>query len=76
MPERTDTERLDWLERTEISIIGPSSAVGYPGWIAWDDGPPIGDSRSKRAPTLRQAIDRAMDAEPKPKDPMKLETKA
>lgn len=60
MTERTDTERLDWLAANYFTVDhAPGEPVSLDWWpdvLAW--------SETLDAPTLRAAIDAAMDTEP------------
>jgi len=66
MSERTDTERLDWLEtnRYQVSFhqFGKYGVRRINKWIVWDC---IGAQCRKLATdlTIRKTIDIAMDAE-------------
>lgn len=53
--KRTDKQRLDWLDVDEGCSVSPVTGLGW-GHLPEDGSP-------KTYPTLRQAIDAAMDAE-------------
>ena len=59
MAERTDTERLDWLQ---------NQTTGYGGWVARQSTTGRGfrlheSEHPDNLPTVREAIDLAMDRE-------------
>lgn len=67
MSGRTDTERLEWMNRDffengEVLFTGLYENMGTPNWkakgVAYEDYSHLG-----YYPTVREAIDAAMDAE-------------
>ena len=55
MAERTDTERIDWLEKTQGLILHRETK-----WVQLDTSDGV---ESATIGTIRQAIDAAMDRE-------------
>jgi hypothetical protein len=60
-PARTDTERMDWLEREKPELIG--AGIYLHSEMYWARNESDDEARDTNHRTMREAIDAAMDAE-------------